>query len=93
MRDRFLVLWRTGAQVFFALLLAWLIKRGITIPDSLSGPAEIALIGAGAGAWAAGTHWLQTRTGDRWWAKLARAAGRVLVLGAGALPQYTEPAQ
>ena len=91
MRDRFLILWRTAAQAGFALLLVWLVKRGITIPDDWSGPVELALIGAGAGVWAAGTHWLQTRTGNAWYAKLARGVGRVLVLGAGALPQYTDP--
>jgi hypothetical protein len=92
-RDRFLAAWRTAAQAGFALALAWLVGRGIDIPPSWSGPVELALIAAGAGVWAAGTHWLQTRTGNTWWAKAARFVGRVAVLGVGALPQYTEPAQ
>jgi hypothetical protein len=91
MRDRFLLAWRTGAQLLFALLLAWLVGRGITIPQEWSAPVELAAIAAGAGVWAAGTHWLQTRTGNSWWPRLARFVGRVLVLGPAALPQYTDP--
>jgi hypothetical protein len=90
-RDRFLLAWRTGAQLLFALLLAWLVGRGIDIPASWSGPVELAVIAAGAGVWAAGTHWLQTRTGNSWYHRLARFVGRVLVLGPAALPQYTDP--
>jgi hypothetical protein len=93
MRDRFLVAWRTGAQVLFALLLAWLVGKGINIPESLSGPAELAVIAIGAGVWAALVHWLQSREGDGWAARLARAVGRVLVLGPGALPTYAKPAK
>jgi hypothetical protein len=92
MRDRFLALWRTGAQAGFALLLTVLVNHGIHIPDAYSGYVQVALIGAGAGVWAVGTHWLQSRTGNQWYNRLARFAGRVLVLGAGALPTYTPPA-
>jgi hypothetical protein len=77
MRDRF--------------LLAVLLRRGITIPEEWSAPVLAALIGLGAGVWAAGTHWLQTRAGKGWWPRLARFVGRVLVLGPAALPQYTDP--
>jgi hypothetical protein len=88
MRDRFLALWRTAAQAIFALLLAWLIGHGIHIPPSVEGPAELVVIGLGAGVWAYGTHWLQSRTGGDWRARFLRGLGRVLVLGAGALPTY-----
>ena len=88
MRDRFLVAWRTAAQAGFALLLAWLVGRGIHIPQAWSAWAELALIAAGAGVWAAGVHWLQSQTGDAWWAKAARLIGRIAVLGPTALPQY-----
>jgi hypothetical protein len=92
MRDRFLALWRTGAQALFVLVLATLVNHGIHIPPAWSGVAEAALIAAGAGVWAAVTHWLQSQTGTQWWAVAARVLGRVLVLGAGALPTYTQPA-
>lgn len=92
MKDRFLALWRTGAQAGFALLLAVLVKHGIHIPSSYAGYVEVAVIGAGAGVWAFGTHWLQSRTGNQWYNQVARSVGRVLVLGAGSLPSYTPPA-
>lgn len=91
MRDRFLALWRTAAQAFFALLLGWLANRGLHIDDRFSSAVELAVIGAGAGVWAFVTHWLQSLTGNAWYAKLGRFVGRVLVLGAGALPSYTQP--
>lgn len=91
MRDRFLALWRTAAQAGFSLTLAYLVGHGIHINAHWSSVVEVAVIAGGAGVWAYGTHWLQTRTGNRWWAKLARGAGRVLVLGAAALPSYATP--
>lgn len=93
MRDRFLAAWRTAAQALFALLLAWLVGRGIHVPDDLSGPLELAVIAAGAGVWAALTHWLQSRTGPAWYDRVARAVARVLLLGAGTAPQYTATAK
>ena len=92
MRDRFLAAWRTGAQVAIPLLLAVLAHNGLRVPDTAAGWTATALIGLGAGVWAAGTHWLQTRTGSNSWARVARAVGRVLVLGAAALPHYAAPA-
>lgn len=92
MRDRFLAAWRTTAQALFALLLTWGANHGLHIDQHWSAPVEIALIGSGAGAWAVLVHWLQSTKGNRWWARLARFAGRVLVLGAKALPSYTTPA-
>jgi hypothetical protein len=91
MRDRFLAAWRTAAQAAIPLLLAVLINHGIHAPDQLAGWAETALMGAGTGVWAAGTHWLQTRTGTHWWDALARGVGRVLVLGSTVLPTYSIP--
>jgi hypothetical protein len=91
MRDRFLAAWRTAAQTAIPLLLTVLLHRGIHVPDQLSGWLETALIGAGTGVWAAMTHWLQSRTGPHWWDTLARGVGRVLVLGAKALPTYATP--
>lgn len=88
MRDRFLAAWRTAAQALFALLLGWLAGHGLNIPPAWSGLVEIAVIGVGAGVWAGVTHWLQSQTGDGWWARLARAAARVLLLGADAPPTY-----
>lgn len=92
MRDRFLAAWRTAVQVTLPLLIAVLANHGIKVPDSLAGAAQTAAIGAGAFVWAWGTHWLQTRTGASRWARLARFAGRVLMLGAKALPKYVVPA-
>lgn len=88
MRDRFLALWRTTAQALLPLLLAVLANHGVHVPDTLAGWALAAAIGLGAGVWAFGTHWLQSRTGNNPGARLARFVGRVLVLGAGALPSY-----
>lgn len=88
MRDRFLALWRTSAQALFTLLAAWLIGHGLNIGAHWSGFVELLVVAAGAGLWAAATHWLQSQTGDHWSAKLARYVGRVLVLGAGSLPDY-----
>jgi hypothetical protein len=92
MRDRFIALWRTAAQALFALLLAWAANHGLHIDPHYSGLVEIAVIGAGAGVWAALTHWLQSAQGTTWWARAARLVGRVLVLGAAAVPSYTLPA-
>lgn len=88
MRDRFLAAWRTAVQAFLPLLIAVLANHGIRIPATAAGWAQTALIGAGAGVWAWGTHWLQTRTGNTPWARAARFAGRVLMLGGKALPTY-----
>lgn len=88
MRDRFLAAWRTAAQALFALLVAWAANRGLHVDRQWTAPLELAAIGAGAGVWAYGTHWLQSRTGKAWWARAARGLGRVLVLGAGSVPVY-----
>jgi hypothetical protein len=93
MRDRFLALWRTAAQAIFALTLAWLANRGLHIDPHYSGMVEIAVIGVGAGVWAYGTHWLQSRTGNDWRPRACRSIGRILVLGAAALPSYPATGQ
>jgi uncharacterized membrane protein YdfJ with MMPL/SSD domain len=91
MRDRFLVLWRSGAQAAYTALAVALLAHGVTIPADWQAPVLSAAFGLGVGLWAWGTHWLQTRRGDSLWARLARGVGLVLVLGAVALPQYTDP--
>lgn len=92
MRDRFLAAWRTACHALWVWLILWLAGRGIHVPAHWSSVGELALIGLGTGLWAAGVHWLQTRTGTAWWAGLARAVGRFLVLGNVALPSYPPPA-
>ncbi len=88
MRDRFLAAWRTAAQALFALVVAWLAGRGIHVSGQFGGLVEVVVMAAGAGLWAAAVHWLQSQTGSQWWARPARFVGRVLVLGAAALPSY-----
>lgn len=92
MRDRFLALWRTAAQAGLAMLLLVLANHGVHVPDTVQGWILAALIGFGAGLWAYGTHWLQSRQGNDWRARACRVIGRILVLGAGALPTYDTPA-
>ncbi len=91
MRDRFLAAWRTGVQTFLPLLIAVLANHGVKVPDTLTGWAQTGLIAAGAFIWSWTTHWLQTRTGASLWARAARLAGRVLMLGGKALPTYSVP--
>lgn len=89
MRDRFLAAWRAACHAFWPLLIVFLADRGIHVSEHWSSVGELALIGAGAGLWAFGVHWLQTRPGPAWWARTARTIGRVLVLGSIAIPTYT----
>lgn len=91
MHDRFIAAWRTAAQALFALLIAWLTNRGLHIDEHWTSIVELAVIGAGAGVWAMLVHTLQSQAGDQWYKRLARAAGRVLVLGATAVPSYAPP--
>lgn len=70
---------------FVALIVSVLVAHGIDIPSTWSALAETAILAAVVAAYAFLTHWLASRTGDSFWARVARVAARILTLGTGAL--------
>lgn len=84
---------RTGAQALWALLVAYLAKKGITLPDFMQGWfVDVLVLSTAIGAATAGLRWLETRNGDSLGARLARWVARVLMLGLSAKqPVYATP--
>jgi len=82
---------RTGAQALWGLLVAFLAKKGITLPDALQGWfVDVVILSTVVGAGTAGIRWMETRKGEQWHAKLFRGIARVLMLGLSAKqPTYS----
>ncbi len=91
LRDRFLFLWRTGAQVVIGAVVAFVAARGFNIDPQIQTYVEAALFGLGVAAYAFVVHWLETRTGDSLLAKAARALARLLMVGAPPVLAYKQP--
>jgi len=82
---------RTGAQALWGLLVAFLAKKGITLPDALQGWfVDVVILSTVIGAGTAGIRWMETRKGEQWHAKLLRGIARILMLGLSAKqPTYS----
>lgn len=88
MPNAVMLYWRTLAGTLGGLLVTWLAGHGLKLPGTATEWVTGLLVGLGVTAYVAVSHWLQTRTGNGRPAKLARAVGRVMVLGAGSVPNY-----
>lgn len=83
---------RTGAQALWALLVAFLAEKGITLPEAMQGWfVDVVILSTVIGAVTSGIRWLETRKGDSFGARLARRVGAILMLGLSAKqPVYAE---
>ena len=91
---KLMFLWRHLAHTVVGAIAAGLVSRyGLDLDPDLRNAAEAALFGLGVGAYGFAQHWLETRRGDGWAARLARGLARLLVLGAPAQPVYALKAQ
>lgn len=76
---------RTFAQALWALLVTFLARKGITLPDVLQGWfVDVVILSTAIGAATAGIRWLETRKGESFGARLARRIGAILMLGLSA---------
>lgn len=84
---------RTFAQALWGLLVAYLAKKGITLPDFMQGWfVDVVILSTVIGAGTAGIRWLETRKGDSLGARLARRIAAVIMLGLSAKqPVYAPP--
>lgn len=91
--QRLMFLWRHTAHVVVGAVVAYLVaKFGLGVSAETQTLAETLLFGAGISAYGWVQHWLETRTGTAWWARAARGAARLMVLGAPGVVAYGPPA-
>lgn len=84
---------RTFAQALWTLLVAYLAKRGIALPEFLHGWfVDVVITATAIGAVTSGIRWLETRKGDSFGARLARRAAAVIMLGLSAKQPVYAPA-
>lgn len=80
---------RGAIQSFWGGVVAWLLNLGVTIPEETSGVIVTALVSVVIGLTIAGIRWLESRTGNTWWERAARFAGKFLMAGlSGQQPTY-----
>jgi hypothetical protein len=79
---------RTGLQVWWGALVAWLATLGITLPPETSQLVENALLATVTALVVAGLRWLETRQGDGWESWARRVAGWLMLGMSGSQPTY-----
>lgn len=84
---------RTAAQGIWAYLVTRAATAGVTLPGwAENWFVETVVVAGVLGLITYVIRWLESRTGDSFWAKAARWAGQILMLGLSAKqPVYASP--